>query len=1116
MSSFVFHDPSGRRDRRAAWVFGLLAAFLLLLMAGFAMTLATAPELPNVQFLSPRKLSALHPEYHRHNEVPWAKALQKHKGSRLPATPGDRPLTVGFYVTYDADSRSSLQQHISKLDVLAPQWMTLGSDQGAVNVLPDPFGRTLLRNTKKRPAVVALIINAANEKWDGPMVERLLENPQARITLIETLALQADKNDWAGVGFDLEDLSPKALALYPGFLKQARDIMHAHGRQVWATMPFDDEEWNAPKLQASVDQLVLMAYDEHYKTGSPGPVAGQGWYEANLERLKKGLDPDHTIVALGAYGFDWYPTGSHASTFHEATLAASDSQAEIGFDPRSLNPTFSYVEEGQKHTYWFLDAVTMFNQIQVTDDWRPRGYAVWRLGMEDEGVWSLLGQPYGEASPDGLRLLQAGNDVDFDGKGEVLKVVADPHDGARDFTVDAKSELISSERYLKAPTAYTVRRLGFEGHEKQVALTFDDGPDGRWTPKILDILKRKNVPATFFDLGQNMEHRPDLVLREVREGHEVGSHTFTHPNIGQVPGAEATLELNATQRLFETITGKSLRLFRPPFLGDADPSTPREVRQIELAQNLSYITVGLRVDPDDWQKPSPQQIVERVLDQLANPRIPDTPGRIVLLHDSGGNRAATVAALPGLIDALQAHGYTIVTAGQLAGLKPDESMPPTKRGSISLMLDRAAFFLVRNFEQGLRIMLMTAIVLGIARLAFLGVFSTIHAVRSARKKPPALDETERPLVSVLIPCFNEEAVIESSVRRILASDWPNLEVLVLDDGSADATASVVAHAFSDEERVRLLRFENGGKARALNRGLAEARGEIIVALDADTQFPPETLGRLARWFADPAIGAVAGNALVGNRTNLITKWQALEYVTAQNLERRALAVLGAVTVVPGAVGAWRRGALDSVGGYPTDTLAEDQDLTIAIQRAGWKVTFDSEARAFTESPDTVGGLLKQRFRWSFGTLQCLWKHRNGLFSRKNVALGWVALPQVWLFQIVMTVMSPLVDLAVLWSLVSAWMAARSHPVEWSPDDLYRSIAFWLAFILLDLAAGVVGMIMEPRAPWKELAWLPAQRFGYRQMMYYVVIKAVSHAVRGRRVGWGKLERKATVAVPLKS
>jgi GT2 family glycosyltransferase len=605
-----------------------------------------------------------------------------------------------------------------------------------------------------------------------------------------------------------------------------------------------------------------------------------------------------------------------------------------------------------------------------------------------------------------------------------------------------------------------------------------------------------------------MQTWPDLVRRELTEGHMVGSHTYTHPNIGEISPVQTVLELNVTQRLFETLTGKSLRLFRPPYFGDAEPSTPREVAPLLAAQKQGYLTVGLRIDPDDWQKPDSRLIVERALARLAD-KNPETGGQVVLLHDSGGNRERTVEALPALIDALRAHGYRLVTVSELAGLVPQQALPPTARGDVDLALDRLGFGFFRIVNAALRVLFITAIALGVARLAFLATLSLVHRFTVQTRTPPELDPETGPMVSVLIPCFNEEKVIVSSVRQILASHWRHLEVIVLDDGSKDRTAAEVEAAFAGHPQVRLLSFANGGKARALNRGLLEARGDIIVALDADTLFAPEALGRLARWFVDPQIGAVAGNALVGNRLNLVTRWQALEYVTAQNLERRALAALGAVTVVPGAVGAWRKSALIDLGGYPPDTLAEDQDLTIAVQRAGWDVAFDPEARAYTEAPDTVAGLLKQRFRWSFGTLQCLWKHRSALFNRRTPVLGFIALPQIWLFQILLAVAAPLVDLAVVWGLVSGILAHIAHPLEWSPDDMSNILLYWGVFVLIDLLAGVLGMAMEREAPWADLPWLPLQRFGYRQLMYSVVVRAVITAVRGPQVGWGKLERRAT-------
>ncbi|HWT52000.1 MAG TPA: glycosyltransferase, partial [Caulobacter sp.] len=467
--------------------------------------------------------------------------------------------------------------------------------------------------------------------------------------------------------------------------------------------------------------------------------------------------------------------------------------------------------------------------------------------------------------------------------------------------------------------------------------------------------------------------------------------------------------------------------------------------------------------------------------------------------------------LPGLIDQIRARGYRLVTIGELAGMTPQQVMPPTSRTALDLAVDRLGFDFFRWTQTIMTTLFVTAIFLGVARLVFLASLALVHRFWT-HEEPADLDAENGPLVSVLIPCFNEEKVIAASVARILESDWKNLEVLVLDDGSKDRTAQEVRDHFQGDPRVMLLSFENGGKARAVNRGLAVAKGEYVVALDADTQFAPETISRLARWFQDEDIGAVAGNAIVGNRVNIVTRWQALEYVTAQNLERRALSTLGAVTVVPGAVGAWRKSVLDALGGYPADTLAEDQDLTIACQRAGWKVAFDPEARAYTEAPDTVGGLLKQRFRWSFGTLQCVWKHRRAMFNRKTPVLGFVALPQIWLFQILLAVAAPLVDLAVIWSLIAGLYGAVAHPVEWRPDDMLLGLVYWAIFIGVDLSAGALGMALEKRAPWADLPFLPVQRFGYRQLMYYVVVKSVVMAIRGGRVGWGKLERRATVSV----
>ena len=1114
MAGFVFHDPSGRRGRRAGLAVGLVLATIAAVGAGFAATLALAPRLPDLQLKDPRILSALHEEnsHRKLRHLPWTR-VPRPGVLKSTISGAQRPLTMAFYVSYDANSRQSLAEHVAKIDVVSPQWVTLKGAAGDITVTDDPQANAIIANAAKPPSVLPSITNIHDGEWDTVQASADILNPVARRNFIAKLVDQAGKRGFAGYVFDLENLSEPAVRAYPGFLAQVRAALRPLSREVWVTAPFDDRSWDLKAIQAATDTVILMGYDEHYLTSDPGPPASQGWFQSNLGETMGRMDPNRTIIALGSYGYDWVKRGktwdsAEAQSFHESTVIANDSGTDIAFDPDALSPHFSYEDEnGLTHELWFLDSVTLYNQMKVASPFKPRGFALWRLGTEDPGVWSLFGRGYGRGDPADLQVMPGGANVDFDGTGEVLQITQTPKPGKRSLTIDKDTGLISGEHYDVIPSGYIVRRYG--AHPGLIALTFDDGPHPKYTKQILDILKAKNAKATFFVIGDQMAKWPELVERELAEGHIVGSHTFTHPNLGAISTPQVDIELNATQRLFEVITGRSMRLFRPPYFGDAEPSTPAEVAPLMKAQALQYLNVGLRIDTDDWKKPTAQQIIDKVIMRLGD-QDPETAGQVILLHDSGGDRSHTVDALPGLIDTLRARGYRLVTVAELAGMAPAAAMPPSGRNPVELNLDRVGFGFVHGAQVCMQLLFIAAIALGLARLAFLGVLSVWHSFTS--KPPPRLDPATGPLVSVLIPCFNEEKVIVSSTQRILKSDWLNIEVLILDDGSTDGTADEVRRAFPDDPRVRLLSFENAGKAHALNRGLAQTKGEIIVALDADTLFPKETIGLLARWFADPRIGAVAGNALVGNRLNMVTRWQALEYVTAQNLERRALDALGAVTVVPGAVGAWRRAALEGLGGYPADTLAEDQDLTIAIQRAGWMVDFDPEARAYTEAPDTIAGLLRQRFRWSFGTLQCLWKHRPALFDPKRPVLGYFALPQIWLFQIFLTVAAPLVDLGALWALIGAIMSHYSHPVQWSSDDLLHTLFYWCAFVLVDISAAMLGMALEKRAPWKELVWLPVQRFGYRQMMYYVVVKAVVTAVNGPRVGWGKLERRNTAAM----
>jgi poly-beta-1,6 N-acetyl-D-glucosamine synthase len=1137
----VFFDPTGKRGRalvRLAWA---LATLSLAILTAFFATLLTvhhpAVEQGPITHVSIRcawapTCSAAHPvsdttaadseelrnatrlaadlrekERNLHHR-PQASVVETRSVPAALVRPEGRPASIGFYVNWDDNSYPALKRALPRLDWIIPSWFSLDGPDMSVKAAVEDRVLDYIQSTKPNVAILPMIQNASGGKWNSAALVKMLADPAARAKRIQDIVALLDKYKFQGVTVDFEDIPDASHKDLEQFLTELHAAFVVHDYAILLAVPFDDDSWPYEDYAKIADFVVLMAYDEHEDAGPAGSIAGQDWFEDTLDKRMKTLDPDHTIVAIGAYAYDWVK-GQDASslTFEEAVLSARDSEANIAFDPETSNPHFSFIEDdGKRHDVWFLDGVTAFNEIHAADDYRPAGYAVWRLGSEDPSVWATLGRSYGAAAPEGLRRIARSQDIDFEGDGEILHVAEDPAKGSRSFDVDHDTGLIVDEKYTAVPTPFVIERAG--AVKNKLALTFDDGPDPDFTPQILDILKQKGVHASFFIIGQNAAAYPGLVQRLLAEGHDVGNHTFTHPNLGELPDALVTLEINATERLFEALTGRSMRLFRAPYLGDAEPTTADEIVPVEIAQGMGYLSVGLHVDPDDWQGPTADQIIERVIAQVGNPN-PDVTGHVILLHDAGGDRSETVKALPRLIDIMRARGYQFVPVSELAGMTHDQAMPPVPPQALGRMVGLPVFLTYGWLGHAITTLFFAAIWLGVLRLLFLCIVALRNWQVESRRVPPELPSAP-PLQSVLIPAHNEAKVIAETIRHILASDYPNLEIIVIDDGSKDDTAEVVRTVFADDERVRLITMANGGKAAALNRGLAEAKGEVVVALDADTYFTRDSIGKLVRWFADPEVGAVAGNAKVGNRVNIITRWQALEYITSQSLERRMLASLGCITVVPGAIGAWRREVLRKLGGFPSDTLAEDQDLTISVLKADHKVLYDSTAVAWTEAPDTVRGLIKQRFRWAFGTLQCLWKHRMATLKPRYGSLGLVAIPQTWVFQFMLSFLAPFVDFVLLWRLVFSAIDLYQHQSQFDSQTLQKVLFYYCAFILVDLCSAALALAMERKEDKKLLPWLVLQRFGYRQLMYYIVIKAGFAAMFGPLVGWNKLERKSTV------
>jgi cellulose synthase/poly-beta-1,6-N-acetylglucosamine synthase-like glycosyltransferase/peptidoglycan/xylan/chitin deacetylase (PgdA/CDA1 family)/spore germination protein YaaH len=1172
MNKQVFYDPQRKRWKRLRRISNLVALASAVVITIFVIGVLRIKPLPELLLATPkRNYSALKvdaPTALKQGQKAPKSAHRRtdRKASDIPLNSGEG-LRAAYYVEDDPASYSSFKQHIKQIDLLFPEWIhivtadgTLTSytidnrafpvvDRGGVHAVDheNKVAHTIAENHDDIELFPLVNNYDPIKNLFLPSIGDFLTNPASRTRFIQqTDQFLAANPSYRGLSLDFEEIPSEAQQGYMALLTALYQDFHSRNLRLYVNVPVGDDDYDMKFIADHSDGLLLMNYDQHQSVESgPGPIAAQDWFLDNLKKVLAVVPKEKVICSLGSYGYDWTTAlpppvkgkgkhekqpvlkvlGMQEMSTQEAWQAAADAEADLELDDDSLNVHFAYDDNDAhvRHQIWFLDAVTVLNEMRAARELGLQTFALWRLGSEDNSLWKIWDTPVTSDPVKDLAQVDPGYDVDTEGEGDILRVTRKPQTGQRIVTMDDDDSIplkyrnITQEKMTSYPLSYTVEQYGY--HPKQVALSFDDGPDPVWTPRILDILNKYHVVGTFFMIGEEAQNNIGVMQRVYREGHEIGNHTFTHPDISEISTGSVDVELNLTERLFAAKIGVQPLYFRPPYSIDQEPDTNDQAAPIDRIQSLGYVIIGDKIDTNDWDehpRKTPKEITDSVFQQINDMQTRSwMRGSIILLHDGGGNRQPTVDALPVLIQALRDQGFQIVPVSQLMGKTRAEVMPPlSSKQKWQARVDSIAFTVAAFFAHFVVYVFFVGDVLMSARLIVIGVFAIIDRFRKRRN---FAGPDYAPRVAVLIPAYNEEKVIVRTIRSVMMSNYKNIRIIVIDDGSKDNTYQAAIDAYPADiasGRLTVLTKPNGGKADALNYALDRTDEEVYIGIDADGVIAHDTITNLVCHFADPRIGAVAGNAKVGNRVNLWTRWQALEYITSQNFERRALDLFDVVMVVPGAIGAWRTSAVKAGGGYHTNTVAEDADLTMNLLEQGYWVIYEDRALAFTEAPVNMDGLMRQRFRWSFGILQAIFKHRGAIANRR--AMGLFALPNTVIFQILLPLVSPFIDLMFVAGVFNYLYDRHFHPEAASAASFLKLLAFFLGFLLIDFTASALAFALERKHPAsKGDAWLLfhiwIQRFTYRQVFSVVLFKTLKRAIDGKPFNWDKLERTAQMS-----
>ncbi len=1091
----IFFDPTGRRRKYLAILVAGLVIAVTAWITGFALSLyyLSIVSEPVTETSSPH--------------APMQSASDTHSGARPRASKcfagrpvsgrAASPVIYAHLPAWPPWSLVSLRRNCDRINGLLPEWYSLSYSEAAVTRLdtgePHMVQIDEIIAENRMSVVLMPVVDASGYAEPGKAVSAF-RSEQWISGVTDSVATTVSANGYDGICIDFSGLPAAAFDGAARFFEHLKTRLQASGRETCLVAPLSEAIWEHDALRPFVDRTVVLAFQEPGRASPPGPLAPQAWFADRIDTVREKLDPSGTIIAIGGFAYDWI-SGEPAPRripYLEILRQAGQAEGEIRLDPNTLNNAAEFVDStGRLHQAWMLDAVSAHNQLRMLDGGGFTGLAVWSLGEDDPQTWNLIGDRVMApgAAAEILARIDVSSYVGYRGEGAFEKVSAGPVTGIRQLRVDPASGLITGQAFERLPRPYTLQRYGMDDRNR-ISITFDDGPDPRFTPQVLDVLKAYKVPATFFVIGRNALGMPDTVERIADAGHEIGVHTFFHPDIEKVSDFRRTYEVNATQRLISVITGRRTRLFRLPYGRASGPVVGAQAAIVETMNDEGYLVVGTDISPPDWKATGSVAIAAHVSEAVLAGK-----GNVIVMHDAGGDRSETVEALPAIIETLRRNGYEFVPLGELAGLSHDDVMPIDT--GPRLLFDSLSFAAAASFGGALVWLFWITIVLGIARA--LAIVTLAHM----RHRHLVAPEGYTPPVTVIVPAFCEETVIEDCIAAVLASDYPALRVIAVDDGSTDATLAVLQARFGNDRRVTILSQPNRGKFAALDYAYGHVETDVVVAIDADTCIDPGAIRQLVRHFADPRVGAVAGNVKVGNRRNLLSCMQSLEYITAQNLDRRAFERFNGILVVPGAIGAWRREAVAATGFYTASTLAEDADLTVSVIRAGYRVVYEDRALARTEVPETIGQFLRQRLRWTLGMMQTGWKHRGAF--REGRAVGLVSITDILVFGVMLPLIAPLADLLFLGTMVDFAVDRFLRPAPLGGPS-QAVVAGYVAFICADMLLAMTAFRLEPAESWWPIALVPLQRFFYRQLLYISAIRAMVRALSGRMAEWRKVTR----------